>query len=382
MSIAATVALASAANRLWDVLVIGAGPAGALAARELSRRRSQVLLVDKSQFPRDKPCGGCLSRLALETLQRCGLGRLPCELGGSPLTHALFSFAGNHVRLLLDGGHAISRRAFDAALVRAAIEAGAEFLPGYRAAVQSADRHFRRVRVGSAEVAARVILVADGLAGSALHALPRFQWSAESPQRIGLGALLACAGDWPPTGRVHLAGNSGGYVGFARVEDNLVDVAAALAPGEIRAAGGVVPALQRLVSDADLNSPLDLAAARWLGTPALARQRTLVAAERLFVLGDACGYVEPFTGEGIGWALLAATDVAPLAESAARGWQPGLESAWTRRYHQSILRRQRVCRLVRCILRWPFFTRLALGSVSRAPALGRILLAASHGRPR
>ena len=57
---------------VFDALVIGAGPAGAVAARELARRGASVLLVDKSRFPRPKVCGCCVNGAAVGTLKRHG----------------------------------------------------------------------------------------------------------------------------------------------------------------------------------------------------------------------------------------------------------------------------------------------------------------------
>jgi flavin-dependent dehydrogenase len=46
---------------LYDVIVVGAGPAGSTAARECAQRGLSVLLLDRAEFPRDKPCGGAVS---------------------------------------------------------------------------------------------------------------------------------------------------------------------------------------------------------------------------------------------------------------------------------------------------------------------------------
>ena len=66
----------AAARRLWDVAVVGAGPAGSLAARELARRGAAVLLIDRARFPRYKVCGGCLNPRAIRQLEKAGLGNL------------------------------------------------------------------------------------------------------------------------------------------------------------------------------------------------------------------------------------------------------------------------------------------------------------------
>ena len=61
MTIGPTLSLADASARTWDAVVVGAGPAGAVAARELARRGTTVLLVDRASFPRNKVCGACLN---------------------------------------------------------------------------------------------------------------------------------------------------------------------------------------------------------------------------------------------------------------------------------------------------------------------------------
>jgi flavin-dependent dehydrogenase len=72
--IAATLTLPESARCRWDIDVIGAGPAGAVAARQLARHDFDVLLVDKLPFPRDKVCGCCVNAAALRVLRRAGLG--------------------------------------------------------------------------------------------------------------------------------------------------------------------------------------------------------------------------------------------------------------------------------------------------------------------
>ncbi len=132
MTVAPTIAPAEAAGRAWDAAVVGAGPAGAVAARELARRGRSVLLIDKATFPRWKVCGCCLNGSALDTLAAVGLGDLPARCGAVPLERVRLEAGGRGAELPLPGGVALSREAFDAALVRAAVAAGVAFLPGTR----------------------------------------------------------------------------------------------------------------------------------------------------------------------------------------------------------------------------------------------------------
>jgi flavin-dependent dehydrogenase len=65
----------------WEVVVIGAGPAGSIAARECAKQGLRTLLVDKAAFPRPKVCGCCLNANAMATLERLGLGGAVARLG-------------------------------------------------------------------------------------------------------------------------------------------------------------------------------------------------------------------------------------------------------------------------------------------------------------
>ena len=127
--IAATLSWDETAREPWDAVIAGAGPAGAVCAYLLARRGHSVLLVDKSDFPRSKVCGSCLNGAALSALAVVGLGELPARLGGVPLHAIQLQTAHCHATLPLPVGLAVSRCAFDAALVRAALAAGAAFLP-------------------------------------------------------------------------------------------------------------------------------------------------------------------------------------------------------------------------------------------------------------
>lgn len=87
----ATLEVGEAGRRIWDAIVVGAGPAGALAARELARWHCSVLLVDKAVFPRSKVCGCCLNGRALAVLREADLGHLPATLGAVQLADILLA---------------------------------------------------------------------------------------------------------------------------------------------------------------------------------------------------------------------------------------------------------------------------------------------------
>ena len=194
MSVAATLTPDEASRRDWGAAVVGAGPAGALAARELARCGVAVLLIDRADFPRGKVCGCCLNGHALATLRTVGLNGLAERCGAVPLAELALSAGGRPARVPLAGGVALSREAFDAALVEAAVKAGAAFLPRTRAALDGEEQGGRFLLLyhgaESVRVAARVVLAADGL-GSALLARAGLSAAPAAPgARIGAGVVL------------------------------------------------------------------------------------------------------------------------------------------------------------------------------------------------
>ena len=112
-----------------------------------------------------------------------------------------------------------------------------------------------------------------------------------------------------------------------------------------------------------------MAEAEWLGTPALTRSTMPVAADRLFVLGDASGYVEPFTGEGMGWALASAVALAPLASAACDGWHSSLAQTWSREHARIVRSRQRTCGMLAAFLKSPTCVRWGMFLLPMMPRL-------------
>jgi flavin-dependent dehydrogenase len=376
--IAATATLDAAAARVWDVLVVGAGPAGALAARQAALAGKRVLLVDSKAFPRAKVCGACLNGQALAVLNDVGLETLPESLGGVRLDQFDVRSRGRGVRVPLPGGIAVSRLRLDAALVEAALAAGAAFLPETFAVlgdVLGTGGDQRRVvslryRDGPpVEAQAKIVLAADGLAHASLREHDEFASQIAPAARIGLGGQVSdYPGEYGP-GTIFMAVGRHGYVGLVRVEDGLLNIAAALAPDFVKGAGGPPQALAVVLDEAGFPPIPSLFQADWHGTPPLTRRTHRTAARRVLLLGDAAGYIEPFTGEGMAWAFAAAAATAPFVSRGIANWDVALEDEWQATLRLLVLRRQRWCRALAWALRHPLAIRLVLGSVSLVPSL-------------
>jgi len=293
-------------TKRYEVVVVGAGPAGATVARELAARSAQVLLVDQAMFPRDKPCGGGVWIGAA--------ARLPFTL--APVTERvvrgfrLRCGARSTVRYEFDEPLALMtrRRRLDALLVEKANAAGVRFDDGRR--VRWIDQLTSGVQVRFADgstVTADAVVAADGANGVSRRALglspmPRFvALEANVPgiaeaqeQYVGLDIGLLRGGyGWTfPKGDHYNVGVGGRPRSAASLHE-------ALREYTVREgfASNVAPSVRGYTLP--LRRP---GAPTWVGHVAL--------------VGDAAGLVDPLSGEGIGNAIhsgiLAANEVAAL----------------------------------------------------------------------
>jgi menaquinone-9 beta-reductase len=367
---------------VWDVVVVGAGPAGSVLAREIVRLAPRkVLLLDQAIFPRQKVCGCCLNRNALAALDSVGLGALPNRLGGVPLETVTIGAGGRRATVHLPGGISLSRDAFDVALIEAAQALGVEVRTGQRVTLEpeGTDRLQHRtltIRPVSSQplfekmdstVLAKVVIDATGLNGRLTDA----DVTIRPASRIGAGTILANSPADYHRGTIYMATSAGGYVGLVRLEDGRLDAAAAFDPEFIRQAGSLAIAAIQTLQQAGFPIPAELQTAIWKGTPPLTRQPSRVAGFRWFAVGDAAGYVEPFTGEGMAWAISGAVSLAPIVVQAATSWNSQMEANWTQTHQSRIGQRQSGCRWVARLLRSPLVCRFAVHGLALFPALAR-----------
>ena len=360
--------LGSLSGSEWDVIVVGAGPAGTMAGLTAARGGRKVLLVDKSRFPRYKVCGCCLNGRALGVLHT--VGQLDVvRRQGLPLDSLVLAAGRHRARVPLPQGLALSRVALDATLADAAIREGAGFLDECKAQLDRSQPEGWVVKLtrdrDSVEVFARIVLAADGLT----HGLSKVRPARPRRSPIGAGVMLDGAARACPRGAISMAVGRGGYVGLVRVEGGRLNVAAALDPELVRRRGGLGPASESVLRQAGVSVPEGLAHAQWRGTPHLTRRPRHQSTHRLLILGDAAGYVEPFTGEGMAWALESGREAAALACSAIDRDDERLPARWARQHRKIVGHSQRRCALISAGLRRSKLAQLAVMLLSRTPGL-------------
>jgi menaquinone-9 beta-reductase len=374
----------------WDAVVIGAGPAGALAARQFALAGLQTLLIDAKQFPREKVCGGYLNCRAIEMLRQAGLAHVIDYGCASPVSQLELIRGRQRTRFHLPLGRVICRTTFDAALVDAATTAGAKVLLGSQAVVEPvlevAARRIAVVRDGRQEsLSARVVICADGLSRTSVRHLPECAASVAPNSRVGIGAVLSGDFDVCPAGQLTMILSRDGYVGISSVRERQFNVAAAV---DRKALLRTTPAkiVAEILTHAGISFPADLMTAHWRGTLPLTSRPKHVAAERVLLIGDAGGYIEPFTGEGMAFALEAATAISPLVVQAVQSWTPDIAQYWETLHQQMVRDRQRTCRQLAWILRRPWAAFLTVGICRALPGIAERLISrtnvpANHHRP-
>ena len=314
-----------------DVLIVGAGPAGAVAAIVLARAGVRVRLIDRAEFPRDKLCGDTVNPGTLGMLRRLGLAAA-VEQRGLPIDGMIVTGEGG---IAVEGryprdqrGLAISRRGFDAMLLEQAIAAGAAFdcITVREALVDGGT--VRGVVAGNGarhRLPARVVLAADGRRSTLAFGL-RLVTHPPRPKRWAIGAYFE-----DPIrstfGEMHI--RRGRYIGVAPLGGGISNVCLVLPwsgdsasrtcdfrdpPGLLRNAIAAEPALRnRFGERAPVRSPI------MLGPLAVDVVRGDI--DGLVLAGDAAGFIDPMTGDGLRFAVRGGELAAAAAlDALAHGW--------------------------------------------------------------
>ena len=376
----------------FDAVVIGGGPAGSMSALLLVKLGWRVALIERGGRFRDKACGHCLNLAAHPLLQREGLlddvrarsvgrsQRLRVHLGQrEPTTIAL---ADDHRA----GGYLlVPRREFDQLLRDRAARAGATVVQSAGACLRSTDEDGAVVEVRSPQrqtrrLRCRLVIGADGLRSGVARAAG-LAATKRIGRKFGFAFDVRCPrADLLSPETIEMFVVPGGYLGAVNQGRGVLHLAGLVSPHDADASSPVsfVAAVVRrfvLLQRVGLANAASLHATKVLGAGPIPCRPRSVANDRVALVGDAAGYVEPFTGEGMSWALTSAEVLGEVVADQSPGdWTPAVARRYARAWRDRIGRRQWRCRLVSWSLGHPRLVGLLAGAVARPGPLTRSLV--------
>jgi flavin-dependent dehydrogenase len=279
----------------------------------LARAGVRVRLIDRAQFPRDKLCGDTLNPGSLSILDRLGCGAA-VRARSLPITGMTVTGPGAQVSAdYPDGlcGVSLTRRTLDHILLDSAAAAGAIVDTGVtvREPLVADDGRVVGVRLANGrdncEMRARVVIAADGR-GSRVAGHAKLSSYARTPRRWAFGAYFTGVARMTARGEMHVRPD--GYVGVAPLPDGLTNVSVVRDERSgLRAPRDDQQSLVRnaLTADRELR---DRFAGAIQVTPVTVMGPLAVDARAsgcpgLLLAGDAAGFVDPMTGDGMRFAL-------------------------------------------------------------------------------
>jgi flavin-dependent dehydrogenase len=388
------------AEALFDVVIAGAGPAGASAAIRLALHGAQVLLLEEKKFPRAKLCGEFISPECIGHFEQLGVMDQMLAAGANALRETVFySGHGHQVAVpsewFTSGATALglSRSEMDQRLLERARAVGATVIEGAHALGLIIENDFVRgvkVRTSAGAIEYRARLVVD--ATGRTRALARHFDSGAQPglskRRPSLVAFKAhLENTRVAPGACEIYFYRGGYGGLSEIEHGLCNLCFIVSANDVRRLGSDPDRVLREVVLKNPRAAKTLEQARlaspWLSVSleGFGRKR-LTPANGLLTIGDAASFIDPFTGSGMLMALESGHVVADTIASHFGCWDESqlelIAQAYQLEYARRFDSRLRVSGLLRRAAFIPHLAEAAILVFGVSAHLRRILARATR----
>lgn len=340
-----------------DVVIVGAAPAGSLAALVLARAGYKVAMLDRAAFPRTKVCGNCINPVAWDVLGGLGLADSYASLPHQQLTGFTVNCEGRFLfgqEFSRRAPRAVGREVFDDWLCREAQKAGAEFFP--ETTVTGVDPVRGNVQTTRGEFSGKLVFGADGR-NSLIARQSGLMPPPKRCHRVAWQASIPAPDDLDDQVHMHLFEE--GYFGYCRYSPTQA-------------------VLSMVLDSRRTQDPLLLARRcfpyfpeqGWLRMNPITRAIASTGVERIWLVGDAARVVEPFTGEGIAFALSTGKLAAEAAiRGLARNDVASALKAYRREHRRLYRRRAWINSFIRWALTTPSYTVRILRVMKSSPAL-------------
>jgi geranylgeranyl reductase family protein len=298
--------------RNFDVVIVGAGPAGSATAVGLARHGYEVALVDKKAFPREKLCGDFVNPINWAVFRDLGVeDRVLAERHGEVTGFRITNSSGREAEVRFSSydrqrtmGLGLRRAALDQLLMQRATELGATTRLGYRIEKLSRTAQGWQLKVEEERWQAKVLIGADGRNSWVAQQLGLNRSAAMQGRSIGFQSCLRCPGLIGGQIEIHLF--PGGYAGVVGLGDGTITLGMAIDKRKLGGERGAEFLFNRVLAQnphlkeiiacshgaAELRSvyPVYFPSRRCFG-------------DRVLLVGDAARVSEPVTGEGIYFAM-------------------------------------------------------------------------------